>query len=70
MLGLSKHRWRATPDQIKRAHRKKVLRHHPDKKAALGDRDENDSFFKVSLSNTLTLPPLTPDVHSDRQMSG
>ncbi|KAL4735431.1 DnaJ domain-containing protein [Aspergillus similis] len=46
VLGLSKYRWRATPDQIKRAHRKKVLRHHPDKKAALGDRDENDSFFK------------------------
>lgn len=23
-----------------------MLRHHPDKKAALGDRDENDSFFK------------------------
>ncbi|KAL4918709.1 DnaJ domain-containing protein [Aspergillus aurantiobrunneus] len=46
VLGLSKHRWRATPEQIKRAHRKKVLRHHPDKKAALGDRDENDSFFK------------------------
>ncbi|KAL4875477.1 DnaJ domain-containing protein [Aspergillus karnatakaensis] len=46
VLGLTKYRWRATPEQIKRAHRKKVLRHHPDKKAALGDRDENDSFFK------------------------
>ncbi|KAL3474254.1 zuotin [Aspergillus californicus] len=46
VLGLTKYRWKATPEQIKRAHRKKVLRHHPDKKAALGDRDENDSFFK------------------------
>ncbi|GAB1200292.1 DnaJ domain-containing protein [Aspergillus pseudonomiae] len=46
VLGITKYRWRATPEQIKRAHRKKVLRHHPDKKAALGDRDENDSFFK------------------------
>ncbi|EYE96048.1 putative ribosome associated DnaJ chaperone Zuotin [Aspergillus ruber CBS 135680] len=46
VMGLAKHRWRATPDQIKRAHRKKVLRHHPDKKAAMGDRDENDQFFK------------------------
>ncbi|RAL11815.1 putative ribosome associated DnaJ chaperone Zuotin [Aspergillus homomorphus CBS 101889] len=46
VLGLTKYRWRATPEQIKRAHRKKVLRHHPDKKAALGDRDENDQFFK------------------------
>lgn len=46
VLGLSKHRYRATPEMIKRAHRKKVLRHHPDKKAASGHKDENDSFFK------------------------
>lgn len=45
VLGLSKHRYRATEEQIKRAHRKKVLKHHPDKKAASG-KDENDSFFK------------------------
>lgn len=59
MLGLSKHRWRATPDQIKRAHRKKVLRHHPDKKAALGDRDENDSFFKcIQIAAELLQDPV------------
>ena len=45
VLGLSKYRWRATEEQIKRAHRKKVLKHHPDKKAASG-KDENDNFFK------------------------
>ena len=45
VLGLSKYRWRATEEQIKRAHRKKVLRHHPDKKAASG-KDEGDQFFK------------------------
>lgn len=45
VLGLSKYRWRATEEQIKRAHRKKVLRHHPDKKAASG-KEESDSFFK------------------------
>ncbi|KAF2084804.1 zuotin [Saccharata proteae CBS 121410] len=45
VLGLSKYRWRATEDQIRRAHRKKVLRHHPDKKAAAGG-SEDDSFFK------------------------
>ncbi|KAF1826693.1 DnaJ-domain-containing protein [Dissoconium aciculare CBS 342.82] len=45
VLGLTKYRYRATEDQIKRAHRKKVLKHHPDKKAASG-KDENDSFFK------------------------
>lgn len=59
MLGLSKYRWRATPEQIKRAHRKKVLRHHPDKKAALGDRDENDNFFKcIQKATELLLDPV------------
>ncbi|ETN46213.1 uncharacterized protein HMPREF1541_00397 [Cyphellophora europaea CBS 101466] len=45
VLGLSKYRYRATPEQIKKAHRKKVLKHHPDKKAAAGQA-ESDSFFK------------------------
>ncbi|EAW13428.1 putative ribosome associated DnaJ chaperone Zuotin [Aspergillus clavatus NRRL 1] len=59
VLGLSKYRWRATPEQIKRAHRKKVLRHHPDKKAALGDRDENDNFFKcIQKANELLTDPV------------
>ncbi|GES59939.1 ribosome associated DnaJ chaperone Zuotin [Aspergillus terreus] len=59
VLGLSKLRWRATPEQIKRAHRKKVLRHHPDKKAALGDRDENDNFFKcIQIATELLLDPV------------
>jgi DnaJ family protein C protein 2 len=59
VLGLTKYRWRATPDQIKRAHRKKVLRHHPDKKAALGDRDENDSFFKcIQKANEILTDPI------------
>lgn len=58
VLGLSKHRWRASPEQIKRAHRKKVLRHHPDKKAAMGDRDENDSFFKcIQKAHEILLDP-------------
>ena len=45
ILGLSRYRWRATEDQIKKAHRKKVLKHHPDKRAAQG-LNENDNFFK------------------------
>jgi len=45
VLGISRYRWKATEEQIKRAHRKKVLKHHPDKKAASG-KDENDNFFK------------------------
>ncbi|KAG6825541.1 hypothetical protein H0H92_003339 [Tricholoma furcatifolium] len=57
VLGLSKFRHLATPEQIKIAHRKKVLKHHPDKKASnaptetiLGinvNRNTNDdAFFK------------------------
>ena len=45
VLGLSKYRYKATEEQIKRAHRKKVLKHHPDKRAAVGST-EDDSFFK------------------------
>ena len=46
MLGLSKYRYKATEEQIKKAHRKKVLRHHPDKRAAAGG-EQDDSFFKM-----------------------
>jgi len=46
VLGLSRLRYLATQDQIKIAHRKKVLKHHPDKKAgAVGDAND-DAFFK------------------------
>jgi len=45
VLGLSKFRYKANIDQIRIAHRKKVLKHHPDKKAGSGDAD-NDNFFK------------------------
>lgn len=45
VLGLSKYRYKATEEQIKKAHRKKVLKHHPDKKAASG-KEEGDQFFK------------------------
>ncbi|KAF8581814.1 DnaJ-domain-containing protein [Ramaria rubella] len=45
VLGLSHLRYKATQDQIKIAHRKKVLKHHPDKKAGAGDAND-DAFFK------------------------
>lgn len=54
MLGLSKYRWKATQEQIKIAHRNKVLRHHPDKKTAKGQSDD-DSFFKCIQRATETL---------------
>ncbi|KAK0545587.1 Zuotin [Tilletia horrida] len=46
VLGLSALRWKATPEQVKIAHRKKVLKHHPDKKAGLSGLSNDDSFFK------------------------
>ncbi len=54
VLGLSKYRHKATEEQIKRAHRKKVLKHHPDKKAAAG-RAEDDNFFKCIQKATEVL---------------
>ncbi len=58
VLGLSKYRFRATEDQIKRAHRKKVLRHHPDKKAAAGST-EDDNFFKcIQKATEVLLDPV------------
>lgn len=57
VLGLARYRWKATEEQIKRAHRKKVLKHHPDKKAASG-KDENDSFFKcIQRAHEILLDP-------------
>ncbi|RYP05139.1 hypothetical protein DL765_009929 [Monosporascus sp. GIB2] len=58
VLGLSKYRWKATEDQIKRAHRKKVLKHHPDKKAAQGGV-EDDNFFKcIQKATEILLDPV------------
>ncbi|KAJ3336843.1 hypothetical protein HDU93_002083 [Gonapodya sp. JEL0774] len=42
VLGLEKLRWKATEDEIRKAYRRKALKHHPDKKK---DRSD-DSFFK------------------------
>ncbi|KZS96769.1 DnaJ-domain-containing protein [Sistotremastrum niveocremeum HHB9708] len=46
VLGLSALRYKATQDQIKIAHRKKVLKHHPDKKAGQAGDSNDDAFFK------------------------
>ncbi|KAI9638706.1 zuotin [Dioszegia hungarica] len=56
VLGLGNLRYKATDDHIKVAHRRKVLRHHPDKKAASGSND--DGFFKCiqKAHETLTNP--------------
>jgi DnaJ family protein C protein 2 len=58
VLGITKYRYKATEEQIKRAHRKKVLRHHPDKKAAVGGT-EDDSFFKcIQKATEVLLDPI------------
>ncbi|KAK0737405.1 DnaJ domain-containing protein [Apiosordaria backusii] len=58
VLGISKYRWKATEEQIKRAHRKKVLKHHPDKKAAAG-RTDDDNFFKcIQKATEVLLDPI------------
>jgi DnaJ family protein C protein 2 len=58
VLGLSKYRYKATEDQIKKAHRKKVLKHHPDKKAAQG-RTDDDQFFKcIQKATEVLLDPV------------
>lgn len=58
VLGLARWRHKATEDQIKRAHRKKVLKHHPDKRAASG-KDEGDQFFKcIQRAADILLDPV------------
>ncbi|KAB8338798.1 hypothetical protein FH972_021743 [Carpinus fangiana] len=58
VLGITKYRYKATNDQIKRANRKKVLKHHPDKRAAAGGT-EDDSFFKcIQKATEVLLDPV------------
>lgn len=45
VLGITKLRYKATEEQLKKAYRKKVLKHHPDKKASNGNTND-DNFFK------------------------
>ncbi|KAM0791297.1 hypothetical protein ACM66B_005769 [Microbotryomycetes sp. NB124-2] len=55
VLGLQSLRYKATPEQIKKAHHRKVLRHHPDKKASAGGETNDDSFFKCIAKAMETL---------------
>ncbi|GAA5828953.1 hypothetical protein JCM5353_005182 [Sporobolomyces roseus] len=58
VLGLQHLRYNATNEQIKKAHRRKVLRHHPDKKASAGGDGNDDSFFKCIAKAMETLSKL------------
>ncbi|KAI8372299.1 DnaJ domain-containing protein [Choanephora cucurbitarum] len=56
VLGLTKLRYKATEDQIKKAHRRMVLLHHPDKKADKND----DAFFKcIAKAYDTLMNPVT-----------
>jgi len=55
ILGLSKQRINATDDQIKKAHRQKVLRHHPDKRKAAGETVKEDDYFSCITTAFETL---------------
>ncbi|GJN90502.1 hypothetical protein Rhopal_003513-T1 [Rhodotorula paludigena] len=57
VLGLQHLRYKANQEQIKKAHRRKVLRHHPDKKAnaSHGGSTNDDSFFKCIAKAMETL---------------
>ncbi|CAI4495893.1 AMP_1a_G0023390.mRNA.1.CDS.1 [Saccharomyces cerevisiae] len=46
-MGLSKLRFRATESQIIKAHRKQVVKYHPDKQSAAGGSLDQDGFFKI-----------------------
>ncbi|KAK0205168.1 DnaJ-domain-containing protein [Desarmillaria ectypa] len=52
VLGLSHLRYKATPEQIKIAHRKKVLKHHPDKKVTTSTPPSTTSLLTGINLNT------------------
>lgn len=64
-MGLSKLRYRATESQIIKAHRKQVLKHHPDKKSAAGVGLEQDGFFKIIQKAFETLTDSTKRAQYD-----
>lgn len=46
VLGLGKMRYKASPEQIKKAYRQKVLTHHPDKQSQEQRKEDGDDYFK------------------------
>lgn len=59
VLGLTKLRYKATEDDIKKAYRQKVLKHHPDKRRGAGEeiREEDDYFTCITRAyETLGTP--------------
>jgi len=50
VLGLKKVRYNATDEDIKRAYRQKVLRHHPDKRKAAGEEIRSDDDYFTCIT--------------------
>merc|ERR1712001_673983 len=50
VLGLTKLRFKASNDQIKRAYRQKVLKHHPDKRRGQGEVILNDDDYFTCIT--------------------
>lgn len=50
VLGLKKYRYEASEDMIKRAYKQKILKHHPDKRKAMGEeiRADDDYFTCIT----------------------
>lgn len=48
VLGLQHIRYKATEDDIKRAHRRKALKHHPDKRGKTGEDMESDYYACIT----------------------
>lgn len=64
-MGLSKLRYRANNNQIIKAHRKQVLKYHPDKKSASGGSLDQDGFFKIIQKAFETLTDSTKRAQYD-----
>ena len=52
VLGLTSVRIKATAEQVKKAHRFKVLKHHPDKRRAAGEEVRSGSGQVIELHFT------------------
>ncbi|VDQ08134.1 unnamed protein product [Trichobilharzia regenti] len=62
VLGLRKKRFNATPDDIRKAYRRKILDHHPDKRRSKGEQvaDEKHDYFScitiaVAVARSISL---------------
>ncbi|KAK7070136.1 DnaJ (Hsp40), subfamily C, member 2, partial [Halocaridina rubra] len=60
VLGLKKYRYKTSDEDVKRAHRMMVLRHHPDKRRGAGEeiRDDDDYFTCITKAYEILGDPV------------